>query len=146
MHRSMLGGPFLFQNPAALKLPEENGRGSLFLSCRTRRARHAWPYRPFPPSCHPPWTFGWTTLRCEERRIKAAQTHTPRRGKRDGYMSFGLSRSTDDLCLRAASGKPADGMSRGRAFTLRDLAKGGICEGQRRCLVVGRPRSPPLRG
>ncbi|PWV06765.1 putative target of rapamycin (TOR) kinase 1 [Trypanosoma cruzi] len=26
---------------------------------------------------HPPWTFGWTILRCRERRIKAAQRHTP---------------------------------------------------------------------
>ncbi|RNF06129.1 putative profilin [Trypanosoma cruzi] len=22
----------------------------------------------FSPSCHPPWTFGWTTLRCKERK------------------------------------------------------------------------------
>ncbi|KAF8296243.1 hypothetical protein TcYC6_0090690 [Trypanosoma cruzi] len=41
MHRSMDGEPFLFQTPAALKLPEGNGRGSLFLSCRPRRARYA---------------------------------------------------------------------------------------------------------
>ncbi|KAF5224497.1 hypothetical protein ECC02_002440 [Trypanosoma cruzi] len=38
MHRSMDGEPFLFQTPATLKLPEENGRRSLFLSCRPRRA------------------------------------------------------------------------------------------------------------
>ncbi|PWV10841.1 hypothetical protein C3747_65g223 [Trypanosoma cruzi] len=76
-HRSMDGEPFSFQNSATLKLPEGNGRGSLFLSCRPGHARYAWPYRPFPPSCHPPWTFGWTTLRCKERRIKAAQNHTP---------------------------------------------------------------------
>ncbi|PWV13357.1 putative target of rapamycin (TOR) kinase 1 [Trypanosoma cruzi] len=31
----------------------------------------------FFPSCHPPWTFGWTTLRCKERRIKVARKHTP---------------------------------------------------------------------
>ncbi|PWU89647.1 putative target of rapamycin (TOR) kinase 1 [Trypanosoma cruzi] len=24
-----------------------------------------------------PWTFGWTTLRCKERRIKVARKHTP---------------------------------------------------------------------
>ncbi|PWV22130.1 putative target of rapamycin (TOR) kinase 1 [Trypanosoma cruzi] len=30
----------------------------------------------FPPSCHPSSTFGWTTLRCKERRIKAAQNQT----------------------------------------------------------------------
>ncbi|PWV03769.1 hypothetical protein C3747_169g88 [Trypanosoma cruzi] len=41
MHRSMDGEPFLFQTPATLKLPEENGRGSLFLSCRPRHARYA---------------------------------------------------------------------------------------------------------
>ncbi|EKG00997.1 mucin-associated surface protein (MASP), putative [Trypanosoma cruzi] len=69
--------PFSIQTPATLKLPEGNGRGSLFLSCRPRHVRYAWPYRPFRPSCHPPWTFGWTTLCCEERRIKAAQNHTP---------------------------------------------------------------------
>ncbi|PWV20016.1 hypothetical protein C3747_7g574 [Trypanosoma cruzi] len=76
-HRSMDGEPFLFQTPATLKLPEGNGRGNLFLSCRPRHARYAWPYRPFPPSCHPLWTFGWTTLRCKERRIKADQNDTP---------------------------------------------------------------------
>ncbi|RNC38640.1 hypothetical protein TcCL_NonESM12092 [Trypanosoma cruzi] len=41
MHRSMDGEPFLFQTPATLKLPEGNGRGSLFLSCRPRHARYA---------------------------------------------------------------------------------------------------------
>ncbi|PWV01752.1 putative target of rapamycin (TOR) kinase 1 [Trypanosoma cruzi] len=76
-HRSMDGEPFKFQTPATLKLPEGNGRGSLFLSCRPRHEQYAWPYRPFPPFCHPLWTFGWTALRCEERRIKAAQNHTP---------------------------------------------------------------------
>ncbi|RNF09279.1 mucin-associated surface protein (MASP), partial [Trypanosoma cruzi] len=65
-HRSMDGEPFSFQTPATLKLPEKNG-GSPFLSCRRRHARYAWPYRPFPPFCHPPWTFGWTTLRCKEQ-------------------------------------------------------------------------------
>ncbi|KAF8294755.1 hypothetical protein TcBrA4_0071350 [Trypanosoma cruzi] len=40
-HRSMDGEPFLFQTPATLKLPEGNGRGSLFLSCRPRHARYA---------------------------------------------------------------------------------------------------------
>ncbi|RNF11783.1 protein kinase [Trypanosoma cruzi] len=38
VHRSVDGEPFLFQTPATLKLPEENGRGSLFLSCSPRRA------------------------------------------------------------------------------------------------------------
>ncbi|RNC39839.1 putative mucin-associated surface protein (MASP) [Trypanosoma cruzi] len=59
-----------------VKIAGGNG-GSLFLSCRRRHARYAWPYRSFPPSCHPPWTFGWTTPRCKERRIKADQNHTP---------------------------------------------------------------------
>ncbi|KAF8299739.1 hypothetical protein TcYC6_0062730 [Trypanosoma cruzi] len=36
---------------------------------------------------------------------------------------------------------PADGISRGRVFTLQDLAKGGTCEGERQCLVVGGPQS-----
>ncbi|RNF20523.1 mucin-associated surface protein (MASP) [Trypanosoma cruzi] len=76
MHRSMDGEPLSFQIQATLKPPEGVGRRSLFLSCRPRRARYAWPYRPFPPSCHPPWTFGWTTLRCKELRIKAAQNRT----------------------------------------------------------------------
>ncbi|RNC51653.1 putative mucin-associated surface protein (MASP), partial [Trypanosoma cruzi] len=58
------------------------------LSCRPRLVRYAWPYRSFPPSCHPPLTFGWTILRCKERRIKAAQNHTPWRGSCDGYMGF----------------------------------------------------------
>ncbi|RNC59345.1 putative mucin-associated surface protein (MASP) [Trypanosoma cruzi] len=88
MRRSMNGEPFLFQTPAALKLPEENRGRDLFLSCRPRHARYAWPYRHFPPSCRPPWTFGWTTLRCEERRIKAARNRTPSRGGCDGYMGF----------------------------------------------------------
>ncbi|KAF8304455.1 putative target of rapamycin (TOR) kinase 1 [Trypanosoma cruzi] len=57
-HRSMDGEPFLFHTQAMLKLPEGNGRRCLFLSCRPRRARYAWPYWLFPPSCHPPWTFG----------------------------------------------------------------------------------------
>ncbi|PWV21201.1 putative target of rapamycin (TOR) kinase 1 [Trypanosoma cruzi] len=38
MRRSMDGEPFSFQTPATLKLPEGNGRRSLFLSCRPRRA------------------------------------------------------------------------------------------------------------
>ncbi|ESS60332.1 hypothetical protein TCDM_12148 [Trypanosoma cruzi Dm28c] len=38
-HRSMDGEPFSFQIQAMLKLPEENGGGVLFLSCRPR---HAW--------------------------------------------------------------------------------------------------------
>ncbi|KAF8281233.1 hypothetical protein TcBrA4_0091050 [Trypanosoma cruzi] len=75
-HRSMDGEPLSFQIQATLNLPEGIGRRSLFLSCRPRRARYAWPYRPFPPSCHLPWTFGWTTLRCKELRIKAAQNRT----------------------------------------------------------------------
>ncbi|RNC46455.1 hypothetical protein TcCL_NonESM03711 [Trypanosoma cruzi] len=41
MRRSMDGEPFSFQTPATLKLPEGNGRGSLFLSCRPRRERYA---------------------------------------------------------------------------------------------------------
>ncbi|KAF8282222.1 hypothetical protein TcBrA4_0086880 [Trypanosoma cruzi] len=41
VHRSMDGEPFSFQTPATLKLPEGNGRGSLFLSCRPRHARYA---------------------------------------------------------------------------------------------------------
>ncbi|ESS61597.1 hypothetical protein TCDM_10804 [Trypanosoma cruzi Dm28c] len=41
MHRSMDGEPFLFQTPATLKLPEEGGGGSLFLSCGPRHARYA---------------------------------------------------------------------------------------------------------
>ncbi|PWV11843.1 putative target of rapamycin (TOR) kinase 1 [Trypanosoma cruzi] len=35
------GAVFILQTPATLKLPEENGRGSGFLSCRPRRARYA---------------------------------------------------------------------------------------------------------
>ncbi|RNC48646.1 putative mucin-associated surface protein (MASP) [Trypanosoma cruzi] len=54
-----------------------NGRRNLFSSRRPRRARYAWPYRLFPPSFHPPITIGWTTLRCKERRIKAAGNRTP---------------------------------------------------------------------
>ncbi|PWV00368.1 hypothetical protein C3747_209g74 [Trypanosoma cruzi] len=69
-HRSMDGKPFLFQTSVTLKLPEGKWRGSLFLSCRPSCARYAWPYRHFPPSCHPPWTFGWTILRCKERQIQ----------------------------------------------------------------------------
>ncbi|KAF8294766.1 hypothetical protein TcBrA4_0071330 [Trypanosoma cruzi] len=42
-HRSMDGEPSSFQIQAMLKLPEENGRRCLFLSCRPRRARYAWP-------------------------------------------------------------------------------------------------------
>ncbi|PWV13530.1 putative target of rapamycin (TOR) kinase 1 [Trypanosoma cruzi] len=57
-HRSMDGEPSSFQTPATLKLPDGSGRRNLFLSCRPRHARYAWPYRPFPPSCHPPWAFG----------------------------------------------------------------------------------------
>ncbi|KAF8304471.1 hypothetical protein TcBrA4_0045600 [Trypanosoma cruzi] len=57
-HRSMDGEPSSFQIQAMLKLPEENGRRCLFLSCRPRRARYAWPYWLFPPSCHAPSTFG----------------------------------------------------------------------------------------
>ncbi|PWV13765.1 hypothetical protein C3747_41g51 [Trypanosoma cruzi] len=41
MHRSRDGAPFLFQTPATLELPDENRRGSLFLSCRPRHARYA---------------------------------------------------------------------------------------------------------
>ncbi|PWU85762.1 putative target of rapamycin (TOR) kinase 1 [Trypanosoma cruzi] len=41
-----------------VKIAGGNGGRDLFLSCRPRRARCAWPYRPFPPSCHPPWSFG----------------------------------------------------------------------------------------
>ncbi|KAF8306757.1 RNA-binding protein, putative [Trypanosoma cruzi] len=52
MRRSVDGESFPFHTPAALKLPVGNGRGSLFLSCRPRHERYAWPYRPFPPSCH----------------------------------------------------------------------------------------------
>ncbi|ESS55019.1 hypothetical protein TCDM_13534 [Trypanosoma cruzi Dm28c] len=40
---------------------------------------------------------------------------------------------------------PADGISRGCVFTLQDLAKGGTCEGQRRCLLAAGPQSLPLR-
>ncbi|RNF24434.1 protein kinase, putative,serine/threonine protein kinase [Trypanosoma cruzi] len=40
--------------------------------------------------------------------------------------SFGYVRSAE---------YPADGISRGRVFTLQDLAKGGTCEGERRGLV-----------
>ncbi|KAF8276719.1 hypothetical protein TcBrA4_0123180 [Trypanosoma cruzi] len=40
-HRSMDGEPFLFHTPATLKLPEGNGRGSLFSSCRPRHERYA---------------------------------------------------------------------------------------------------------
>ncbi|KAF8304575.1 putative target of rapamycin (TOR) kinase 1 [Trypanosoma cruzi] len=57
-HRSMDGEPSSFQIQAMLKLPEENGRRCLFLSCRPRRARYALPYWLFPPSCHAPSTFG----------------------------------------------------------------------------------------
>ncbi|PWU84094.1 putative target of rapamycin (TOR) kinase 1 [Trypanosoma cruzi] len=41
MRRSMDGEPFLFHNQSKLKLPEENGRGSLFSSCRRRHERYA---------------------------------------------------------------------------------------------------------
>ncbi|KAF8302247.1 hypothetical protein TcYC6_0048750 [Trypanosoma cruzi] len=41
MHRSMDEEPFLFQTPATLKLPEGNGRGSVFSSCRPMLARYA---------------------------------------------------------------------------------------------------------
>ncbi|KAF8280041.1 putative target of rapamycin (TOR) kinase 1 [Trypanosoma cruzi] len=37
----MDGEPFSSQTPATLKLPEECGRGSVFLSCRPRHARYA---------------------------------------------------------------------------------------------------------
>ncbi|EKG07958.1 phosphoribosylpyrophosphate synthetase, putative, partial [Trypanosoma cruzi] len=40
-------------------------------------------------------------------------------------MRFWLSRSAGIRCLRTVCGKPADGISRGRVFTLQDLAKGG---------------------
>ncbi|EKF38286.1 eukaryotic translation initiation factor 2 subunit, putative [Trypanosoma cruzi marinkellei] len=65
-----------------------------------------YPYRPFPPSCYAPWTFGCTTLRCRERRIKAAQNHTSWRGSCHGYMGFGLSWGTEILCLRVVCGEP----------------------------------------
>ncbi|KAF8275402.1 hypothetical protein TcBrA4_0138350 [Trypanosoma cruzi] len=39
---------------------------------------------------------------------------------------------------------PADGISRGCVFTLQDLAKGGTCEGQRRCLLAAGPQGLPL--
>ncbi|ESS61348.1 hypothetical protein TCDM_11074 [Trypanosoma cruzi Dm28c] len=76
MRRSMDGGPLLFQTPATLKLQEEMGEEA-FSYHAGRGAWYAWPYRPFPPFCRPPWTFGWTTLRCGELRIKAAQNHMP---------------------------------------------------------------------
>ncbi|PWU83532.1 putative target of rapamycin (TOR) kinase 1 [Trypanosoma cruzi] len=41
MRRSMDGEPFLFHNQSKLKLPEGNGRGSLFSSCRRRHERYA---------------------------------------------------------------------------------------------------------
>ncbi|RNC41162.1 target of rapamycin (TOR) kinase 1 [Trypanosoma cruzi] len=46
-------------------------------------------------------------------------------------VSFAYVRSAED---------PADGISRGRVFTLQDLAKG-----KRRCLLAGGPQSLPLR-
>ncbi|KAF8277715.1 target of rapamycin (TOR) kinase 1 [Trypanosoma cruzi] len=40
---------------------------------------------------------------------------------------------------------PADGISRGRVFTLQDLAKGWNLRRERRCLLAGGPQSLPLR-
>ncbi|RNC43009.1 protein kinase [Trypanosoma cruzi] len=81
-------GPFLFQRPAALKLPEGNGGGGLPSSFGPRRARRAGSYRPSPPSRRLPPAFGWATLRRKGRRTKTAPDRTPWRGNRDGWIKF----------------------------------------------------------
>ncbi|PWU89965.1 putative target of rapamycin (TOR) kinase 1 [Trypanosoma cruzi] len=134
-------GAFLFQTPATLKLPEGNGRGSLFLSCRPRRARYAWPCRPFPPSCHPPWTFGDNTSLQGAANKGSSKSYT---------MTWELQRIyefLDSHGMRAtfayvrSAKNPADGISRGRLFTLQDLAKGWNLRRERRCRLAGGPQS-----
>ncbi|ESS59522.1 target of rapamycin (TOR) kinase 1 [Trypanosoma cruzi Dm28c] len=75
-HRSMDGEPFLFQTPATLNCRREMGEEAFSYHAGRGTRGTLSLIGLLSPSCHPPWTFGWTTLRRKERRIKAAQNHT----------------------------------------------------------------------
>ncbi|PWV16804.1 putative target of rapamycin (TOR) kinase 1 [Trypanosoma cruzi] len=77
MHCFVDGEPLLFHTPATLNLPGEMEEEAFSYHAGGGMRGTLGLIGLFPLSCHPPWTFGWTTLRCEERRIKAARNHTP---------------------------------------------------------------------
>ncbi|RNC58625.1 protein kinase, partial [Trypanosoma cruzi] len=124
MHRSMDGEPSSFQTQATLKLPEGNGRGSLFLSCRPRHAvRLALSaFSAILPSTMDFWVDS-TSLQGAANK-GSSKPHA---------MTWELQRIYEflDHCgiqasfayVRSAE-NPADGISRGRVFTPEDLAKG----------------------
>ncbi|PWV06033.1 putative target of rapamycin (TOR) kinase 1 [Trypanosoma cruzi] len=125
MHRSMDGEPFLFQTPATLKLPEGNGeeavsyhaglgaRGTLSLNGLSRRLATHYGH----------WVDN--TLLQGGANKGRSKSHA---------MTWELQRIYDFWTLAEYrhplptcglhKGNPADGMSRGRVFTLQDVAKG----------------------
>ncbi|PWV21219.1 putative target of rapamycin (TOR) kinase 1 [Trypanosoma cruzi] len=118
MRRSMDGEPFLFQTPATLKLPGGNGRGNLFLSCRPRRAvRLALSaFSAILPSTMDVWVDN-TSLQGAANK-GSSKSHA---------MTWELQRIYEFLDSRGiqatfayvrSAENPADGISRGRVFTL----------------------------
>ncbi|PWU93732.1 hypothetical protein C3747_291g8 [Trypanosoma cruzi] len=117
--------PFSFQTPATLTLPDESGRGSLFLSCRPRRARYAWPYQLFIailPSTMDVWADN-TSLQGAASK-GSSKSHAMTWELRRIYEFLDSHGVQESFAYLRPADNPADGISRGRVFALQDLAKG----------------------
>ncbi|KAF8288751.1 hypothetical protein TcBrA4_0006490 [Trypanosoma cruzi] len=115
-HRSMVGEQFLFQTPAALKLPDENGRGSVFLSCRPRRARYAWltAFSAVLPSAMDVWVDN-TSLQGAANK-GSSKSHAMTWELRRIYEFLALAEYQASFAYVRSAENPADGISRGRVF------------------------------
>ncbi|PWV04080.1 putative target of rapamycin (TOR) kinase 1 [Trypanosoma cruzi] len=124
MHRSMDGEPFLFQTPATLKLPDENERWPfLIMQAEARAVRLALSaFSAILPSTMDVWVDNTSLQGAANKGSSKSRAMTWELQRiyefldsRGAQVSFAYVRSAEN---------PADGISRGRVFTLQDLAKG----------------------
>ncbi|RNC46662.1 protein kinase [Trypanosoma cruzi] len=146
MHGSMDGEPFLFHTPATLKLPDENGRRSPFLSYRRRHARYTWPYRPFSailPSTMDFWVDN-TSLRGAANK-GSSKSHSMTWELQRIYEFLALAEYMHPLPTCGLRTTPQTAYHAAVFLHFSTWRRGGSGEGERRGLLAGGPQSLPLR-
>ncbi|RNC45084.1 putative retrotransposon hot spot (RHS) protein [Trypanosoma cruzi] len=139
MHRFIDGEPFSSQTPATLKLPEGNGRGSLFLSCRPRRAvRLALSaFSAILPSTMDVWADNTSLQGAANKGSSKSHAKTWELQRIHEFWTLAEYRHPLSTC-----GQRKTPQTEYHAVVFLHFR---TCEGERRGLVVGGPQSSPLR-
>ncbi|PWV19293.1 putative target of rapamycin (TOR) kinase 1 [Trypanosoma cruzi] len=145
MHRSMDGEPFLFQTPATLKLPEGNGGRNPFLimQAEARAVRLALSaFSAILPSTMEVWVDNTSLQGAANKGSSKSNAMTWELRRTYGFLT--LAEYRHPLHTYGLQKTPQTAYHAVVCLHFRTWRRGGTCEGERRCLVVGGPQSLPL--